>query len=137
MKTPLGLTAWRMLSRLASPLAPLWLARRTARGKETRARLGERLGQATVPRPAGRLIWVHGASVGESLSALPLIDKLLADNDASVLVTSGTLASATILETRLPRGALHQFVPLDAPRAVARFLDHWRPDLGLFVESDL
>ena len=66
MKTPLGLTAWRMLSRLASPLAPLWLARRTARGKETRARLGERLGQATVPRPAGRLIWVHGASVGET-----------------------------------------------------------------------
>jgi len=137
MKTPLGLTAWRMLSRLASPLAPLWLARRTARGKEIRARLGERLGHATVPRPAGRLIWVHGASVGESLSALPLIDKLLADNDASVLVTSGTLASATILETRLPRGTLHQFVPLDAPHAVARFLEHWRPDLGLFVESDL
>lgn len=137
MKMPAGLLAWRMATRLVSPLAPLWLARRLARGKENGGRIGERLGQTDVPRPIGRLVWVHGASVGESLSALPLIEKLLAEENVSVLMTSGTVASATILENRLPAGALHQFIPLDTPRAVSRFFNHWKPDLGLFVESDL
>ena len=136
MKAPFGLAAWRLLAGLATPLAPLLLRQRAARGKEDRARLNERLGIASIPRPDGKLVWVHGASVGESLSALPLIEKLLADG-AKVLVTSGTVTSATIMKQRLPKGALHQFVPLDTPRAVARFLDHWRPDAGLFVESDL
>jgi 3-deoxy-D-manno-octulosonic-acid transferase len=136
MKAPFGLAVWRLLAGLATPLAPLLLRQRAARGKEDRARLNERLGIASIARPDGKLVWVHGASVGESLSALPLIEKLLADG-AKVLVTSGTVTSATIMKQRLPRGALHQFVPLDTPRAVARFLDHWRPDAGLFVESDL
>ena len=132
-----GLTAWRLLAGLASPLAPLLLGQRAARGKEDRTRLDERLGHATIPRPVGKLVWVHGASVGESLSALPLIERLLADGKVSVLVTSGTVTSATILGQRMPQGALHQFVPLDTPGAVSRFLDHWKPDVGLFVESDL
>jgi 3-deoxy-D-manno-octulosonic-acid transferase len=120
-----------MMSPLASPL----LRQRAARGKEDWARVNERLGNSGLPRPPGRLVWVHGASVGESLSALPLIEKLL--EKASVLVTSGTVASATMMSRRLPKGAVHQFVPLDTPGAVRRFLDHWRPDAGLFVESDL
>jgi 3-deoxy-D-manno-octulosonic-acid transferase len=136
MRTPLGLAAWCLLAGLAAPFAPLLLRQRASRGKEDRARLNERLGITTVARPDGKLVWVHGASVGESLSALPLIEKLLADG-ARVLVTSGTVTSATIMKQRLPKGALHQFVPLDMPGAVARFLDHWRPDAGLFVESDL
>jgi 3-deoxy-D-manno-octulosonic-acid transferase len=136
MKTPFGLAAWRLLAGLATPLAPLLLRQRAARGKEDRMRLNERLGIASLPRPDGKLVWVHGASVGESLSALPLIEKLMAEG-AKVLVTSGTVTSATIMKQRLPKGALHQFVPLDTPRAVARFLDHWRPDAGLFIESDL
>lgn len=136
MRTPFGLTAWRLLAGLATPLAPLLLRQRAARGKEDKARVNERLGIASLPRPDGKLIWVHGASVGESLSALPLIEKLMADG-TKVLVTSGTVTSATIMKQRLPKGALHQYVPLDTPRAVARFLDHWRPDAGLFIESDL
>lgn len=133
----LALSAWRWLTWLASPAAPLLLHQRAARGKEDSARLQERLGVASKPRPTGRLIWIHGASVGESLSALPLIERFLAEPDTSVLLTSGTVASARLLEQRLPAGAWHQFVPLDTPQAVARFLDHWQPDLGLFVESDL
>ncbi len=132
---PAGLLAWRGLSAAIAPFAPLLLSQRAARGKEDRARLNERLGIAGLPRPEGRLIWVHGASVGESLAALPLIEKLLAD--ATVLVTSGTVTSARMMQARLPPGAIHQFVPLDSPRAVARFLDHWKPEAGLFVESDL
>ncbi len=132
---PLGLSVWRGLTAAASPFARLLLSERAARGKEDRARLNERLGIASSPRPAGRLYWVHGASVGESLAAVPLIERLL--THGTVLVTSGTVTSARIMEQRLPKGAIHQFVPLDIPKAVTRFFDHWRPDAGLFVESDL
>jgi len=135
MSTPLGLAAWRLLTGALSPVARLLLRRRAARGKEDWTRLNERLGLSGQARPEGRLVWVHGASVGESLSALPLIEKLL--ENATVLVTSGTVTSAAMMSQRLPKGALHQFVPLDIPGAVARFLDHWKPDAGLFVESDL
>lgn len=136
MRAPLGLAAWRLLAQTAAPFAPLLLRQRAARGKENSARIRERLGYAGFERPEGRFVWIHGASVGESLSALPLIEKLLADGN-KVLITSGTVTSATILQQRLPDGALHQFVPLDTPGAVARFLNHWKPDAGLFVESDL
>jgi 3-deoxy-D-manno-octulosonic-acid transferase len=135
MSTSIGLTGWRLATRLLTPVAPLLLRQRAARGKEDWARLNERLGIAGIARPGGRLIWLHGASVGESLSALPLIEKL--KGQGTVLVTSGTLTSATMMSQRLPDGALHQFVPLDTPGAVARFLDHWQPDAGLFIESDL
>jgi 3-deoxy-D-manno-octulosonic-acid transferase len=118
-------------------LAPLLLRERAARGKEDWTRLNERLGLSGLPRPDGRLVWIHGASVGESLSALPLIAKLLEAGDTNVLATSGTVTSAAMMSHRLPAGAIHQFVPLDTPGAVARFLDHWKPDAGLFVESDL
>jgi 3-deoxy-D-manno-octulosonic-acid transferase len=135
-RRPLGTTVWRTLLAAASPFAPLYLRHRAARGKEDPARMKERLGIAGMARTPGRLIWVHGASVGESLSALPLIEKLL-QQDFSVLVTSGTVTSAQMMQARLPQGAVHQYVPLDTPRATARFLDHWKPALGLFVESDL
>jgi len=137
MSLPVGLQAWRLLTWALSPAAPLLLRQRAARGKEDWTRMNERLGLAGLPRSQGRLIWVHGASVGESLSALPLIAKLLENGDTNVLVTSGTVTSAAMMSQRLPSGAVHQFVPLDTPGAVARFLDHWKPDAGLFVESDL
>ena len=135
MSSSAGLMGWRLATRLLTPVAPLLLRQRAARGKEDWTRFNERLGIAGLPRPAGRLIWLHGASVGESLSALPLIEKL--KQHGTVLVTSGTVTSAAMMSQRLPRGALHQYVPLDMPGAVARFLDHWKPDAGLFIESDL
>jgi 3-deoxy-D-manno-octulosonic-acid transferase len=137
MSLPLGLKSWRLLTGALSPLAQLLLRERAARGKEDWTRLNERLGVSGLPRPQGRLVWVHGASVGESLSALPLIARLLEAGNVNVLVTSGTVTSAAMMSHRLPQGAVHQFVPLDMPGAVARFLDHWKPDTGLFVESDL
>ncbi len=133
---PAALRAYRLVSAAAAPLAPWLLARRLARGKEHGARLTERLGQTQLARPQGPLVWLHGASVGELISVLPLIDRI-ARRNVNVLVTSGTVTSGGLAEQRLPRGIIHQFVPLDAPRFVRRFLDHWRPDLALFVESDL
>jgi len=135
-RLPLALRLYQLASAAGSPVAPRVLARRLQRGKEHPERLPERRGEASLRRPKGPLIWVHGASVGEMLAAVPLIERLRA-LDFAVLVTSGTVTSAALAEQRLPDGTLHQFVPLDAPRFVQRFLDHWRPDLALFVESDL
>ena len=136
-RLPLALQFYRLASlALAPPVASRLLARRVKRGKENRARLCERYGQATVPRPGGPLVWLHGASVGEMLAVVPLIERIRA-RDFAVLVTSGTVTSAALAERRLPAGVIHQFVPVDGPRFVKRFLDHWRPDLALFVESDL
>jgi 3-deoxy-D-manno-octulosonic-acid transferase len=112
------------------------LAQRARRGKEERTRIGERRGEATRARPQGKLAWLHGASVGETLSMLPLIERLT-QRGLTVLVTSGTVTSARLLEWRLPPGAIYQFVPVDVPAYVRRFFDHWRPDLALIAESEL
>jgi len=135
-RLPLALRLYQLASVAGSPVAPQVLARRLTRGKEHPERLSERRGETNLTRPQGPLIWVHGASVGEMLAVVPLIERLRAQ-DFAVLVTSGTVTSAALAEQRLPDGAIHQFIPLDAPRFVRRFLDHWRPDLALFVESDL
>jgi 3-deoxy-D-manno-octulosonic-acid transferase len=135
-RLPLALRLYRWASVLGSPIASQVLARRLARGKEHPERLAERLGEPSLRRPTGPLVWVHGASVGEMLAAVPLIERLRLQ-DFAVLVTSGTVTSAALAEQRLPKGVPHQFIPLDAPRFVQRFLDHWRPGLALFVESDL
>ncbi|HLZ83996.1 MAG TPA: glycosyltransferase N-terminal domain-containing protein [Caulobacteraceae bacterium] len=135
---PASLRLYGLASGAASLAAPVWLRARASRGKEDPARWAERLGRATLARPAGRLAWLHGVSVGESLSLLPLIDRLRTERpDVAVLVTSGTRASAELLAARLPPGAFHQYAPLDAPGAVARFLEHWRPELGVLAESEL
>jgi 3-deoxy-D-manno-octulosonic-acid transferase len=135
-RLPLTLRTYRRLAAAATPLAPLLLARRLKRGKEHPERIAERRGEAAVARPAGPLIWAHGASVGEMLAVMPLVECLRARN-FNVLVTSGTVTSARLAELRLPAGAIHQFVPIDAPRFITRFLDHWRPNLTLLAESDL
>ena len=133
---PKTLVAYRTAATILSPLAPTLLRRRAARGKEDPDRLSERYGRAGRPRPDGELVWAHGASIGETQALLPLVDALVR-RGIGVLVTSGTRTSAEILEKRLPAGALHQYVPLDVPRFVGRFLDHWRPRLALFAESEI
>jgi 3-deoxy-D-manno-octulosonic-acid transferase len=133
------LRAYRALTTALGPLVTLYLVRRLARGKEDRARFAERRGVASRARPDGPLVWIHAASVGEAVSMLALIDELVrARPTLSVLVTTGTVTSARLLATRLPAGrAWHQYVPVDRPAYVRRFLDHWRPDLALWVESEL
>jgi 3-deoxy-D-manno-octulosonic-acid transferase len=133
----LVLQAYRYATMALAPIVPLALKRRAARGKEDRDRMAERLGHAGRERPKGQLIWIHGASVGECQAALPLIDALLKETGRSVLITSGTVTSAKLMAERLPPGALHQFAPVDTPSAITRFLDHWQPDIGLFVDSEI
>lgn len=135
---PLLLRAYGRLANLAAPLLFRRIRDRLLAHGVAPARTRERLGHATAPRPAGTLVWFHGASVGETLSALPLIDALRAQPaPPAILVTSGTASSAEIMAKRLPAGALHQFAPLDSAAALRRFHAHWRPDLLVLIESEI
>jgi 3-deoxy-D-manno-octulosonic-acid transferase len=132
---------WRLAAGAAAPVLPAYLRRRAARGKEVAERLGERRGEGAA-RPDGPLLWLHAASVGEALSLLPLIEALAAAAPGlQMLLTTGTVTSATLLARRLPPALAsrcrHRFVPLDVPGWVARFLDGWRPDAAVFAEAEL
>jgi 3-deoxy-D-manno-octulosonic-acid transferase len=132
---------WAGATTLAAPVLRYSLRRRAGRGKEILERLPERWGDDATPRPAGCLLWLHAASVGEAVSLLPVLG-VLAQSEAAILLTTGTVTSATLLAQRLPElglgdRVLHRFVPLDVPSWAARFLDHWHPDAVGFVESEL
>ncbi|MEO0695971.1 MAG: 3-deoxy-D-manno-octulosonic acid transferase [Pseudomonadota bacterium] len=134
---PMSLRAYRAASRMAGPVARMALRQRLKKGKEDPDRIDERQGTAGATRPEGPLLWIHGASVGESLSVLPLVRRLSELSPAlSFLVTTGTVTSARLMAERLPARAIHQFIPLDHPQFVERFLDHWQPDAAVFVESE-
>lgn len=130
---------YNTLIRVLYPLViSRYIKKRIQNGKEDIKRFNERQGRPAIKRPEGKLIWLHGASVGESVSMLPLINKLLEQYpDAHVMVTTGTVTSADVMGKRLPERAFHQFVPIDNPKFVKRFLRHWQPDLVLWFESDL
>ena len=136
-------TLWGVAATVAAPGLRVALRLRQSRGKEVSGRLPERRGIDRTPRPAGRLIWLHAASVGETLSVLPVLPVLAQEApDATLLLTTGTVTSAQLLLRRLPelrlgQRVLHRFAPLDVPAWVRRFLDHWRPDAAGFVESEL
>lgn len=135
-RLPATIGLYRAATVAFGPFSGVLFASRRARGKEDPARGGERRGIAGRARPAGPLVWMHGASVGETIAIMPLVQHVVA-RGFSVLVTSGTVTSAALMAVRLPVGAVHQYIPIDVPRYVRRFLDHWAPDLALFAESEL
>lgn len=130
---------YNTLIRILYPLViKRYIKKRQLNGKEDIKRFNERIGRPTMKRPEGKLIWLHGASVGESVSMLPLINKLLEHYpDSHVMVTTGTVTSADVMSKRLPERAFHQYVPIDNPAFVTRFIRHWQPNLALWFESDL
>jgi 3-deoxy-D-manno-octulosonic-acid transferase len=132
-----ALALYRAATGLAAPGIRLLLRRRRAHGKEDPVRYAERFGEPGLPRPEGPLVWIHAASIGEAFSVLRLIERLRSERPTlNVLVTTGTVTSAVLMGQRLPPGAIHQFVPVDRIPWVRRFLDHWHPDLALWVESE-
>ena len=131
------LKIYHILSWLAVPIIPFVLRWRANKGKEDTARIGERTGKATIARPDGKLVWFHAASMGESTSILPVIDKLLEIYpDINILLTSVTITSARNVGAKLPDRAFHQFAPVDTPLAIQSFLEHWQPDAAFWVESE-
>jgi 3-deoxy-D-manno-octulosonic-acid transferase len=134
------LKLYKFITSLSAPILNLLLRLRLKRGKEDAARLHERQGNPTEPRPdnGNPLIWIHAASVGEAQSALILMSAITIQKPkTNFLMTSGTVTSAHIMAKRLPENALHQYIPLDHPKWVESFLDHWQPDLALWMESEL
>lgn len=114
-----------------------YVEKRKQKGKEDITRFNERIGRPKMPRPEGRLFWLHGASVGESVSMLPLINRILETYpDAHVMVTTGTVTSADVMQKRLPERAFHQFIPIDNPIFTTRFVKYWHPDVALWFESE-
>ena len=130
---------YKALISLAFPvLKHTYIKQRKHNNKEHPTRFNERIGQYTYPRPEGKLYWLHGASVGESISMLPLIDKLLKeDENLSIMVTTGTITSAEIMAKRLPPRAFHQFIPFDIPSFAKNLINHFKPDAVLWFESEL
>ena len=132
------LALYSFLTRRSEGLLLSLLKKRLKNGKEDPSRIEERKGKSTKKRPSGTLIWVHGASVGEAQSALILIETLLkASPDATIMITTGTRTSAKFLNHRLPKRCFHQYIPLDHPAWTQEFLDHWKPDAALWMESEL
>ena len=114
------------------------LEARLKAGKEDPNRINERRGQSPNIRPEGEVIWFHAASVGESIALLGLIENIVEERPlTNILITTGTTASANLINTRLPKKTIHQYVPLDVGKFVCNFLDHWRPNLAVFTESEL
>lgn len=137
-RAPLLLRAYGGLANIAAPLLFRRVRDRLIAHGTLPGRTRERLGHATVARPKGPLIWIHGASVGETLSALPVIAALRnRARPPTILVTSGTATSAQILTQRMPKGCIHQFAPLDAAGPLRRFNAHWKPDLLVLMESEI
>jgi 3-deoxy-D-manno-octulosonic-acid transferase len=136
MSFPIIFKAYRTAVSMLEPAVLGLLYWRRHKGREDRTRLSERQGYPSRERPKGHLMWVHGASIGETLSLLPIVERMT-QRGLSVLVTSGTKTSASLIARRLPPGAIHQFVPLDVPRYIKRFLEHWHPDLALIAESEI
>ncbi|MFY9287722.1 MAG: 3-deoxy-D-manno-octulosonic acid transferase [Alphaproteobacteria bacterium] len=130
--------AYRCLTDLGAPVISLYLLKRRMEGREDKKRFSERLGHASQTRPDGHLIWCHAASVGEATSLFTLIERLQENHPAThILITTGTVTSARLLDGRLPPHVIHQYIPVDRAAYVKRFLDHWKPDFALMIESEL
>ena len=140
MATSLSLSfyAYRLLTRILAPAAQIILKRRASSGKEAPERVPERLGVASQERPSGRLVWLHGASVGETALLLDLWKALKSQHpDLSALFTSQTLTSADLFKRAVPSDAIHQMAPVDTPQYVRKFIKHWAPNLGIFAEGEI
>jgi 3-deoxy-D-manno-octulosonic-acid transferase len=137
-RDPFPLKLYTMLLEAGSPLLEAYLRRRLRAGREDAARFAERHGAPSKARPKGFLIWFHAASVGESMSMLRLLERLLDERrDLSILVTTGTVTSATMVADRLKNRVIHQYIPVDRPAGVARFFNHWKPDCAIWIESEI
>jgi len=131
---------YRVLAYLFFPLSPIYLYFRKFRKKEDLIRYKEKLSQINRSRGDGFLIWIHVASVGEAMSVLSLIDNCIKEKKINkILLTSITLSSGKILEKKFRNNekVIHQFLPLDIPVLTNKFLNHWKPNLSVFIDSEI
>ena len=138
MRDSFFLYVYLLFADILTGVANRKLEARLKAGKEDPNRINERRGQTPNIRPEGEVIWFHAASVGESIALLGLIENIVEERPlTNILITTGTTASANLINTRLPKKTIHQYVPLDVGKFVCGFLDHWKPNLAIFTESEL
>jgi len=131
---------YKFFTYLFYPLAPIYLYFRIIRKKEDPVRYKEKLSKINIPRGEGFVIWFHVASVGEAMSVLPLIDSCIKYQKINkILITSITLSSGKILDKKFNQNpnVIHQFLPLDIPILTNKFLEHWKPNLSIFIDSEV
>ena len=137
----MSLKIYQLFTIIFSPLIDLYLFIRLLKGKEDKKRFKERLGYTDIKRPDGKIIWFQCASVGESNSALPLIDKIIEkyDEKITVLITTGTITSSALIEKKISGNSniIHQYTPVDKYYVIKRFLKHWKPNALITVESEI
>ena len=132
------LKIYYLISTLLIPFYSIYINRRIKLKKEDQGRYNERFGKPSVERKSGDLIWIHAASVGECLSALPVIKEIEKITSVKqILLTSGTTSSALILKGKLSSKTIHQYLPLDVPLFNSRFLKYWKPKSAIFIESEI
>jgi 3-deoxy-D-manno-octulosonic-acid transferase len=132
---------YQILTILFSPLIDVYMLLRFERGKEDKIRIKERFGYSTIVRPDGDVIWIQCASVGESNSVLPLMDKIVEkyDGKVTILITTGTISSAKIISDKIKGkvNIIHQYTPIDKYFVIRRFLRFWKPKVLITVESEI
>ena len=132
------LSIYKIIANFFRPFFFIFFLGRLLRNKEEKGNFSERRGFCKIKRPQGKLIWIHAASVGETLSAIPLIDELIKlAPDYNILLTTGTKTSKDILSKRGIKGVIHQYLPWDVKSYCVRFLSHWNPDISVFIESEI
>ena len=131
---------YKIFTYLFYPFAPIYLFIRKLRKKEDQVRYKEKLSKINKLRDNGFLIWLHVASVGEAMSILPLIECFIEEKKIDkILLTSITVSSGKILEKKYNQNpkVIHQFLPFDIPILTNKFLKHWRPNLSVFIDSEI
>ncbi|MEP0519898.1 MAG: 3-deoxy-D-manno-octulosonic acid transferase [Hyphomicrobiales bacterium] len=134
----LALKTYWLAMQAARPLLPVLIEKRKKVGKEDRVRHQERLGDASLARPQGPLIWIHAASVGETNAVLPICTSLALRGFHILVTTVTTTAAQTVAEkTADTPNIFHQYAPLDVPSILRKFIDHWQPNMAIFAESEI
>ena len=129
---------YRIIINLIIFFSPIIILIRLLKKKEDPIRFKEKFGFFSRKRGKGKLIWFHGASVGEILSVVPLIQKLEKNNEINkILVTSNTLSSSKVLNNLKLKKTVHQFFPIDNSYLVTKFLRHWSPSIAIFIDSEI
>ncbi len=137
------LSTYNFLWRILKFFLPSYLLKRQKKGKEDKYRLNERYGISKKLRPDGTIVWLHGTSVGESVAALALANSMKKNGFGEskkefFLLTTNTTSAAKLIKDKIKKGlpAIHQYHPYDHPKFVSKFLDQWKPNMAVFMESD-
>ncbi len=129
---------YRLLANLILILSPIIIFIRLLKGKEDLNRFKEKFAFYKRKKVSGKLIWFHGASVGEMLSVIPLIEKLEKDKKVKqILITSNTISSSNILSNLKLKKTIHQFFPIDTNYHSQKFINYWKPSVAIFIDSEI